>query len=56
MKNILKWILLVWTVLGIPYCFNSDLATTFFSLVYVGLLLGILISDVVAHAKAKKKD
>jgi len=45
MKKVLRWILLVWTVLAIPYIEAVDGTTFFFSLVYTGLIIGLMISD-----------
>jgi len=46
MKKTLRWILLVWTIVTIPYVFDvSDFATFFFGLLYAGLILGLTISD-----------
>lgn len=46
MKKTLRWILLVWTVLTIPYVFSGmDFASAFFALLYVGLIIGLTVSD-----------
>lgn len=45
MIKVLRWIVLVWTVIAIPYLFNTDGITIFFSLLYVGLIIGLMIRD-----------
>jgi hypothetical protein len=46
MKTVLRWIVLVWTVLTIPYTLGGeDFATIFFALIYVGLVIGLMIDD-----------
>jgi len=45
MKTVMRWIVLVWCVVTIPYLFDTDFATAFFSLLFVGLIIGLMISD-----------
>jgi len=46
MIKVLKWIILVWTIITIPYVFEiSDYYEIFFELLYVGLIIGLMIND-----------
>ena len=45
MIKVLRWILLVWTVIAIPYLFEGETSNVFFSLVFVGLIIGLMIHD-----------
>ncbi len=47
MKNVLRWIILIWSIITIPYALFTelDLYTAFFQLLYTGLVVGLMISD-----------
>lgn len=51
MKKVLRWIVLVWSVLTIPYLLEGDSDVVFFSLVFVGLIVGLTISDLRAEKR-----
>lgn len=51
MKNVIRWIILVWTVLSIPYMFTQDMVENFFALVYICLIGGLVVSDLIAEDK-----
>jgi len=44
----LRWIVLVWSIITIPYALfvEPDLYTAFFQLLYIGLVIGLMISDI----------
>ena len=46
MTKVLRWIVLVWAVLAIPYGITEDFATTFFGLLFMGLIIGLMIHDI----------
>ncbi len=43
--KVIKWIVLIWSVCAIPYAFVEDSITTFFGLLYLGLIIGLMIMD-----------
>lgn len=45
MKKVIKWIVLIWSVIAIPYIDTTDFATFFFGLLFLGLIIGLMISD-----------
>ena len=45
MIKVIRWIVLIWTILVIPYLFDGDFPTVFFSLVYAALIIGLMIKD-----------
>ena len=48
MKTVLKWIVLVWSVIGVIYNLTDtslSLEVALYSLLYSGLIIGIMISD-----------
>jgi hypothetical protein len=46
MKKVIRWIILVWCILAIPYTFEaSDVQTFFFEVLFLGLISGLMISD-----------
>ena len=46
MKKTLTWIILVWSVLSIPYTLDvSTFYEFFFALLYVGLIIYLAVSD-----------
>lgn len=55
MKRTLKWILLVWTVISLPYFLFSTYNpyTIFFGLVYAGLIIGLMVDDLKKGVKDK---
>jgi len=56
MKKTLAWIVLVWTILAIPYTLTAplELDEGFFALIYTGLIIGMMISDIREHDSQKK--
>ena len=46
MKKVLYWIVLIWTILAIPYVDFSTFTMAFFGLLYIGLIIGLMISDI----------
>jgi len=52
MKKVIKWIVLVWSVFSIPYTFQVvDTFEFFFGLLYSGLIIGLIISDLMEEEK-----
>ena len=46
MIKVLRWIILIWSIIAIPYSFGgTDGVTVFFGLLYVGLIIGLMIHD-----------
>ena len=46
MKKVLRWIILIWSIIAIPYIPDTgDFTTGFFSLLYMGLIIGVMIHD-----------
>jgi len=45
MKKTIRWMVLVWTVLTVPYYNDPDIAVVFLGLLYAGLVIGLMISD-----------
>ena len=47
MKKVLRWIVIVWTVIALPYILfeTPDLIELFFGLVYSAIILGLMVSD-----------
>jgi len=46
MKKTIRWIVLIWSVLAIPYAFTEvDFETGFFSLLYAALIIWLMVSD-----------
>lgn len=44
-KKVIRWIVLIWSVLAIPYGLDADIVTVFLGLLYMGLVIGLMISD-----------
>jgi len=56
MKKTLTWIILVWSVLSIPYTLDvSTFYEFFFALLYVGLIIYLMISDLKEMEKKEEK-
>lgn len=55
MKRTLKWIVLVWTFLSLPYLLFATYNPydEFFGLVYAGLVIGLMIDDLKKEVKKK---
>jgi len=52
MKKVIRWILLVWAILTIPYTLDVPTAEEFFfGLLFLGLIIGLMISDLREEAK-----
>lgn len=55
MKRVLKWIVLCWTIITIPYVFVGDPVEIFGALLYAGLIIGLIISDLKEGDKKVEK-
>jgi len=54
MKKVLTWIILIWTVLAVPYVFEAqDVYSLFGGALYLGLIIYLTISDL---KEAEKKE
>lgn len=51
MIKTLRWIVLVWTIIAIPYMQFNTFSDFFYGIVYVGLILGVVIYDLVKENK-----
>lgn len=45
MKKVLRWIILIWSIIAIPYTLGSETDIVFYGLLYLGLIIGLMISD-----------
>ena len=46
-KTVLRWIVLCWSIVTIPVLLvEPDIYVAFFGLLYVGLVVGLMISDI----------
>ena len=45
MVNVIRWIVLILTIMTIPALFVEDLTATFYLLLYVGLIIGLMVYD-----------
>ena len=45
MIKVLRWILLIWSIIAIPYTLAEDIDIAFFGLLYIGLIIGLMIYD-----------
>ena len=53
MIKVLRWILLVWSIIAIPYTDWSD-STAFYSLLYLGLIIGLIVGGIAVFVLASK--
>ena len=55
MKKVIRWIVLVWSILAIPYAFQViDVFEWFFGLLYSSLIIGLMISDLKEEEEKQK--
>jgi len=55
MKKVLQWIILIWSILAVPYALFSEpnAYDTFLQLLYLGSVIGLMISDLKEAEKKK---
>lgn len=54
MKNTIRWIILIWSILSVPYTLEAEtFAEFFFQLLFVGLIIWLMISDIKGREKKK---
>jgi len=46
MIKVISWIVIVWSVIAVPYIFSEDMVANFFAFVYLGLILAVAINNV----------